>query len=62
MILNSWLNLVKYKTYQDSSNFFGVFGLGERVSKALNYPTGVYSMFNRDIQDPFATGKTPGAN
>jgi len=62
MALESHFNYVKYDAYQDSQNFFGVFGLGERVSTNLNYPDGIYSMYNRDVSDSFETGKLPGHN
>jgi len=62
MLLSSWLNIVKFKIYQDSNNLFGIFGLGERTSKTLKYNDGVYSMYNRDVGDPFDDGETPGDN
>lgn len=45
-----------------AENFTGILGLGEKVQSDIFLKDGVYSLWNRDAQMPFETGKTPGNN
>jgi len=62
-VQESWLNIIKQKTYHGKDlQYFGIFGLGERVTKTLAYHTGVYSMYAKDVGNPVEDGVRPGDN
>lgn len=57
----NWVNLVANAQPSSSEDTFrGIFGLGERASTDFFFKTGVYSMWNKDIDNPTENGKLPG--
>jgi hypothetical protein len=63
MLLGQYFNFIDgtIRARKDPG-FQGVMGLTEQVSKNLFLPTGVYSLWSRDIPDPVETGTPPGSN
>lgn len=57
----NWVNLVANAQPSASEDSFrGIFGLGERASTDYFFKSGVYSLWNKDIDNPTENGKLPG--
>ena len=56
MLFDSYLNWINVETYQNSSEFHGILGLGERNSKDLFFEDGVYSLWAKDAGNPDEDG------
>jgi hypothetical protein len=63
MLLGQYFNFIDGTiNARKDPGFQGVMGLTEQVSMNLLLPTGVYSLWSRDIPDPVETGTPPGSN
>jgi hypothetical protein len=57
----NWLNVVAYaQPSADEASFRGIFGLGERATTDFFFKSGVYSMWAKDIDNPWENGRLPG--
>lgn len=62
-IIAEYLNVMTGKAMvAKGADFKGIMGLAERTSNDLFLPTGVYSLWSRDIPNPVNTGKLPSNN